>query len=147
MTSFNDAEIAYLASQRLGRLATVAKDGSPQNNPVAFHYNAELGTIDIGGYRMGTTRKYRNVRANGLVSFVVDDIVSVDPWTVRCLEIRGTAEALTDQPPLMPGMTPELIRIHPQRVLSFGIGDNEPQKAESQDPESQKTEPDEGSTS
>jgi len=30
---FTDAELAYPASQRLGRLATVAPDGAPQNNP------------------------------------------------------------------------------------------------------------------
>ena len=57
---------------------------------------------------------------NPHVAFVVDDIVSVSPWQVRCLEVRGTAEALTDQPPLRAGMTGDLIRIHPERILGFG---------------------------
>jgi pyridoxamine 5'-phosphate oxidase family protein len=125
MTTLTDAQVAYLTSQRLGRLATVDPNGSPQNNPVAFRYNAELGTIDIGGYDMGTSRKFRNLRANNHVAFVVDDIASLDPWRVRCLEIRGTAEALTDQPPVIPGMSAELIRIHPSRVLGFGYNDPE----------------------
>jgi pyridoxamine 5'-phosphate oxidase family protein len=123
MTSFSEAELAYLASQRLGRLATVAPDGSPQNNPVSFRLNSELGTIDIGGRAMGASRKFRNLRTNDRVAFVVDDIASVTPWRVRCLEIRGTAEALTDQAPLMNGMSPELIRVHPDRMISFGLTD------------------------
>lgn len=121
MTSFSEAELAYLATQRLGRLATIAPDGSPQNSPTGFRYNAELGTIDIGGLHMGATRKYRNIQANGKVAFVVDDIASLDPYRVRCVEIRGTAEALPDAPLLRPGLSPELIRIHPQRIISFGI--------------------------
>jgi pyridoxamine 5'-phosphate oxidase family protein len=121
VTSFTDTELTYLAGQRLGRLATVAPDGSPQNSPVGFQYNAELGTIDIGGLRMGASRKFRNLRLHNRVAFVVDDIASVTPWRVRCVEIRGTAEALTDQPPQRPGMSAELIRVHPERVISFGL--------------------------
>ena len=120
MTSFIDAQINYLNSQRLGRLATVDANGSPQNNPVGFRYNPELGTIDIGGRNLAASRKFRNLSVNPHVAFVVDDIKSVSPWEVRCLEIRGTAEALTDQPPLRPGMTGDLIRIHPDRILGFG---------------------------
>jgi pyridoxamine 5'-phosphate oxidase family protein len=113
--------LAYLASQRLGRLATVDGSGAPQNNPVGFRYNADLGTIDIGGLRMGASRKFRNVAGNPRVAFVVDDIASVQPWRVRCVEIRGRAEALRDQVPYARGMSPELIRVHPERVISFGL--------------------------
>jgi pyridoxamine 5'-phosphate oxidase family protein len=113
--------VAYLGTQRLGRLATVDSRGAPQNNPVGFRYNAELGTIDIGGRAMGATRKFRNVAANPRVAFVVDDLASVEPWRVRCVEIRGRAEALSDQPPQRTGMSAEIIRIHPDRVISFGL--------------------------
>jgi pyridoxamine 5'-phosphate oxidase family protein len=119
--SFTEAERAYLATQRLGRLATVAPDGTPQNNPVGFTYNAETGTIDIAGRDMGNSRKYRNVRTNAAVSFVVDDIASVDPWRVRGIEIRGDAEALADHPPAQPYLSREIIRIRPRRVLSWGL--------------------------
>jgi pyridoxamine 5'-phosphate oxidase family protein len=121
-----EAEHEYLASQRLGRLATVAADGSPQNNPVAFSVNAELGTIDIGGYRMGQTRKFRNVLANGHVALVVDDIASFDPWRVRGVELRGYAEALGDAEPPRPNFSREVIRIHPRRILSWGLEVGEP---------------------
>ena len=47
---------------------------------------------------------------------MVDDIASTDPWRVRFLEIRGTAEALGDDTDDGP-----LIRIHPTRILSYGI--------------------------
>jgi pyridoxamine 5'-phosphate oxidase family protein len=114
--------LAYLVSQRLGRLATVDRAGAPQNNPVGFRYNADLGTIDIGGRAMGASRKFRNVTGNPRVAFVVDDIESVQPWRVRCVEIRGYAEALYDQVPYDgPGMSPELIRVYPERIISFGV--------------------------
>lgn len=57
--SFHDFEIAYLRSRRLGRLATAKPDGTLQNSPVGFTYNAELGTIDIGGFDNTNSRKYR----------------------------------------------------------------------------------------
>jgi pyridoxamine 5'-phosphate oxidase family protein len=113
--------IAYLQSQRLGRLATVDRDGAPQNNPVGFRYNAELGTIDIGGRNMGASRKFRNLTRNPKVAFVVDDIVSVQPWRVRCVEIRGRADALSDQAGQPPGFSAEIIRVYPERVISFGL--------------------------
>lgn len=119
--SLNEQELAYLRSQRLGRLATVDAHGAPQNNPVGFHWNAETGTVDIGGLRMGATRKFRNVKANPEVAFVVDDLASLKPWTVRGVEIRGTAEALDDVDPPMPSMSREVIRIHPRRVISWGL--------------------------
>ncbi|MBO0854135.1 MAG: PPOX class F420-dependent oxidoreductase [Nocardia sp.] len=115
------AQIEYLAGQRLGRLATIRPDGSPQNNPVGFHYNADLGTIDIAGRNMGASQKFRNLAREQRVAFVVDDVPSVDPWQVRCLEIRGVAEALRDVPTYLDGGSRELIRITPERVLAFGI--------------------------
>jgi len=48
---------------------------------------------------------------------VVDDLPSVDPWRVRCLEIRGVAEAV------QPAEGEAIIRIHPRRIISFGIDD------------------------
>ena len=112
---FTEAEIAYLATQLLGRLATVQPDGTLQNSPVGYRYNSSLATIDIGGHTMAASRKFRNVADNGRVAFVVDDVPSVDPWRVRCLEVRGVAEAVRP-----PGGDP-IIRIHPRRIISFGL--------------------------
>jgi len=119
--TFTEAELAYLSGQALGRLTTSSPDGDLQNNPVSFHYNAELGTIDIGGHAMGGTRKFRNVAATGQAAFVVDDIVSFRPWQVRGIEIRGSAEALSDVDPPMRGFSRELIRIRPRRIISWSV--------------------------
>ncbi|HEX9030965.1 MAG TPA: PPOX class F420-dependent oxidoreductase, partial [Streptosporangiaceae bacterium] len=86
---FTEGELHYLRTQRLGRLATLAPDGTLQNSPVGFAVDGAAGVIDIGGRDLGSTRKFRNVQANGQVAFVVDDIASVDPWVVRCFEVRG----------------------------------------------------------
>jgi pyridoxamine 5'-phosphate oxidase family protein len=119
--TFTDPESAYLASQRLGRLATIGPDGSPQVKPVGFRYNPGLGTIDVSGFNMAASQKFRNVRRNGQAALVVDDIASADPWRVRFLEIRGTADAIA-APGGSAGLSDEaLIRIHPTRILSFGI--------------------------
>jgi pyridoxamine 5'-phosphate oxidase family protein len=118
---FTDLELEYLDGQQLGRLATVHPDGTLQVNPVGFNYNAGHHAIDIGGFRMSTTRKFHNVMANGRVALVVDDVLSTDPWRVRCLEIRGVAEALEDSPDAKPGLDPGLIRIHPKWIFSFGL--------------------------
>jgi pyridoxamine 5'-phosphate oxidase family protein len=118
---FTEVELAYLRSQRLGRLATVRPDGTVQNSPVGFSVNEALQTIDIGGYNMATSQKFRNVRAGSKVAFVVDDLASLDPWTVRCLEIRGDAEALTEPGDSASRVSGPIIRIHPRRVISFGV--------------------------
>lgn len=111
---FTPAEREYLDAQRLGRLVTLQPDGSPQVRPVGFRRNAEHDTIDVGGFDLAATRKYRNVQRDPRVAFVVDDLASTDPWRPRGVEIRGSAEAASvDGRPV--------IRIHPHRVLGWGI--------------------------
>jgi pyridoxamine 5'-phosphate oxidase family protein len=118
------AEGAYLSTQTLGRLATVNRSGIPQNAPVSFTYNKETGTIDIGGYAMGTTRKFANVAATGVASLVIDDIADPVNWAVRGVEIRGNAEALRNVEPPTPYMSREIVRIYPTRIISWGLDDN-----------------------
>ncbi|MHA4848735.1 PPOX class F420-dependent oxidoreductase [Rhodococcus sp. MSC1_016] len=119
---FTDDELAYLSTQRLGRIATVQPDGTLQVSPVGFHYNPTTSTIDIQGYRMAASRKFRNVADNGRVAFVVDDVPSVDPWRVRCVEIRGRGEAIDADAAQTQGLGGPTIRIHPRRIISFGLG-------------------------
>jgi pyridoxamine 5'-phosphate oxidase family protein len=122
MSAFTPAEIAYLRSQRLGRLATVGPDGQPHVVPVGFRYNPELDTIDIGGHGFATRKKYRDVRHNPRVAFVVDDLASVDPWRPRGIEIRGEAAVLDrGGNEILPGFDPEMFRIRPRRIVSWGI--------------------------
>jgi pyridoxamine 5'-phosphate oxidase family protein len=120
---FTELEIEYLTSQRLARVATVQPNGSIQNNPVVYWYNAELETIEVGGRALAETQKFKNVANNGKVSIVIDEVVSRKPWRVRGIEVRGRAEALVDQPvpPELDFLSPELIRIYPSRIFTWGI--------------------------
>ena len=122
MTALTSAQIEYLASQRLGRVATTGADGRPHVVPTSFRYNPELGTVDIGGLHVATTKKFRDVQANPWAAIVVDDLVSIDPWTPRMLELHGRAEALeTGGADLGPGFGDAFIRLSPEKVNSFGI--------------------------
>jgi pyridoxamine 5'-phosphate oxidase family protein len=94
------------------RLATVQPDGTVQVNPVGFRYNADDDTIDIGGRAMATTRKFRNVASNHRVAFVIDDVLSRQPWRVRYLEVRGTAEQVHTPAGPWPGTDGAIMRIH-----------------------------------
>ena len=114
MSVFSDKELEYLdGERRLARVATVGKDGTPHVVPVGWSFNAAEDAIEIGGFDLQRTKKYRDVARTGRAAVVIDDIASVDPWRVRGVEIRGPAEAI-EKPRAF-------IRIHPERVVSWGI--------------------------
>jgi pyridoxamine 5'-phosphate oxidase family protein len=113
-SAFSDAELAYLGGERkLGRIATVGKDGTPQVVPVGWRHNRELDAIDVGGRELEQSKKFRDVARTGRAAIVIDDLASVSPWRPRGVEVRGRAEAITEPVPL--------IRIHPDRVRSWGL--------------------------
>jgi pyridoxamine 5'-phosphate oxidase family protein len=115
MSVFSDAELGYLQGERrLARVATVGKDGTPHVAPVGWSYDDEHDAILIGGHSMERTKKYRDVQRSGRAAVVIDDLASTDPWRPRGLEVRGRAEAITDPP---------VIRIHPDRIVSWGLED------------------------
>lgn len=126
--SLNTAERTYLKDQPLARLATVDESGAPQNSPVGAFIDEATGDILVGGHAMGATKKFRNVKANGRVALVVDDLVSRSPWTVRGLEVRGTAVAEEDVDPPVQGMSREVIRITPTWVASWGVDPDNPER-------------------
>ena len=114
MSVFRKSEIEYLAGGRqLGRIATVGADGTPHVVPVAFIYNAVRDTIDIGGYELEATKKFRDVSRTGRAAIVIDDLASTDPWHPRGIEVRGRGEAIALPTPLL--------RIHPERIISWGL--------------------------
>lgn len=116
MGIFSEVELAYLTGdRRLARLATVGADGMPHVTPVGWSFNPELETIDVGGFDLTRTRKFRDVARSGLAAIVIDDLVSVQPWRPRGIEVRGRAEVIAGPEPL--------IRIHPGRVRSWGISE------------------------
>lgn len=121
---FTQGQLEYLKSQRLGRLATVDAKGQPHVMPVTFRHNPEAGTIDVGGLRMGKTKKYRDVAATGRAALVVDDVRA--PWRPRLVEIRGRAEALAaGGRDIHSDFSSELIRIWPERIVAFGVDEEQ----------------------
>jgi PPOX class F420-dependent enzyme/OxyR family protein/uncharacterized protein (TIGR02246 family) len=117
----DQAHLDYLTSHRQGRLATVAPDGTPQNKPVGYRYNTGLGSIDIGGFNLAASAKYRNIAVNPDVSFVVDDAIGEGAEGMRFVEVRGRAEQAEVPAPEHGDATP-VIRIWPRRVVSWNIG-------------------------
>ncbi|MGN6563063.1 MAG: PPOX class F420-dependent oxidoreductase [Thermomicrobiales bacterium] len=122
MSKFTPEEIAYLQSQRLGRLATIGANGDLHVVPVGFRYNPEQDTIDIGGHNFATSKKYRDALRHGRVAFVVDDVLP--PWKPRFVEVRGTVQAAaTGGTAIVPNFPPEIIRVTPTYIVSIGVND------------------------
>jgi pyridoxamine 5'-phosphate oxidase family protein len=124
MATFTAKEVEYLRTQRLGRLATVGTDGAPHVVPVGFRLDAEAGTIAIGGHGLSRSKKWRDLRANPRVAFVVDDLASINPWVARGMEIRGRAE-LHEEGGVERfgggGWDSVWLSVIPQRIISWGI--------------------------
>jgi pyridoxamine 5'-phosphate oxidase family protein len=120
MSVFTDKELDYLASQRLGRIATVGTDGQPHVVPTSFRYNGEHDAIDVGGLWMSQTKKLRDVQRTGRASIVVDDVLP--PWQPRMIEVRGTAAVVpTGGKALSERFEDVIVRIKPARIISFGV--------------------------
>jgi pyridoxamine 5'-phosphate oxidase family protein len=121
MARFTAAEIAYLQGQRLGRLATIDRRGELHVVPVGFRYNAEHDTIDLGGYGLATSKKYRDALAHGRAAFVVDDVPQ--PGKPRFVEVRGTVQAGMRDPADASDAPTAILRIIPTYIVSIGVND------------------------
>jgi pyridoxamine 5'-phosphate oxidase family protein len=119
---FTEAELEYLTSSSLIRLATVGPDGQPHVVPVTFQYNPDQDAIDIGGIVFGETKKWRDARKNPRVTLLLDE-----SWGrgAKAIEIRGIAEAHETGGdrinPRFPNFKPEFLRIRPRRVVAWGV--------------------------
>ena len=88
---FTERELLYLRSQPLGRIATVAADGQPDNAAVGFQVGDD-GVITVSGMDIAGSRKGRNVfDGEARVAFIVDDLETVQPWKPRGIRIYGRA--------------------------------------------------------
>src|SRR5204863_9674743 len=77
MSIFTGRELAYLREgRRLGRVATVGRDGTPHVVPVGWSHNTEQDTIDVGGRDLEATKKFRDVARGGRAAIVIDDLAS-----------------------------------------------------------------------
>ena len=122
MAAFTEQQLAFLAGQRLGRLATVDDRGRPHVVPVGFRVDPDGEAIDVGGHNLAATKKFRDASKHPDVAIVIDELASVSPWTVRGLEVRGRAEAHTEGGDhLGPGFGSAWIRITPERIVAWGL--------------------------
>jgi len=114
-TPFSEIDLRFLESSNhpLGRIATVGRDGTPHVVPSGWTYNANLGTVDVTGRDVQTTKKFRDVTRSGRAAIVIDGVAEGGGWNPWAIEIAGRAEAISDPP--------ALIRIHPERVRSWGL--------------------------
>jgi pyridoxamine 5'-phosphate oxidase family protein len=122
MSVFTEAEIAYLQSKTMGRLATIGVDGRPHLVPLTYRFNADEDAIDIGGVDFGSSKKWRDMLHNPAVAFLVDD---ASPGGAHAIEIRGDAEPhfLGGESinPRFPNFKPEFVRVRPHRIVSWGL--------------------------
>ena len=120
MSIFTPHELDYLREQRLGRLATVDADGNPHVVPVGFRYSDETDTIDIGGHNIAQSKKWHDVGRHLRVAFVVDDVLP--PWQPRSIEILADVERLeTGGESFGRGFDPQIMRLHPVKIIAWGI--------------------------
>jgi pyridoxamine 5'-phosphate oxidase family protein len=124
LSPFTEKEIQYLRAQRLGRMATAGSDGAPHIVPVGFRLDSDAETIQIGGHGLSKSKKWRDLQVNPKISFAVDDLVTVEPWTPRGIEIRGLAELHHDGAEDIfggGGWDSAWFAVVPQRIVSWGI--------------------------
>jgi pyridoxamine 5'-phosphate oxidase family protein len=112
--AFSEAEAEFLAENFLGRVATVSLRGQPHVVPGGYRFDGS--GIVFGGRNLAKSLKFRNLAANNKVAFVVDEVVSTNPWKVRGVEVRGHAEVFQSEQ----GVT--FVRIVPDKVRSWGLG-------------------------
>lgn len=118
---FSEAEIAYLKSQHLARLATVSNMGQPTADAVGFEFDG--ARFYIGGMALPASRKYKNVAAgNHKVSLIIDDLASVQPWKPRQIKVHGLADIVERDGRFG---HKEYLAITPTVSWSFGLEANE----------------------
>jgi pyridoxamine 5'-phosphate oxidase family protein len=128
MSAFTDAEIEFVNSQRLGRVATVGADGMPHVMPVAVFYDPDADALVIGADAefgeavMTSSKKFRDAQRRPQVAVVLDAPAP------RILEVRGHAEARLDggeEAGIRLGtpfrFSPAWLLIRPSRIVSLGI--------------------------
>jgi len=91
------AELAhFIASARVGRLATADGSGQPLVVPICYAWDGEalVSAIDAKPKRAGELARVRNIRENSKVSVVIDHYE--EDWRrLRWVIIQGMAEILT----------------------------------------------------
>jgi len=118
--SFTDEELAYMRSQPIARVATVAASGHPDVVPLAFEFDGTYFWVGGVGPSVAGTRKFRNIQAgNRKVALVFDDLVSLDPFIARAMRVYGDAEGPVERAGMVgPGL---YLRITPAVSWSWNL--------------------------
>jgi len=88
--------VDFIASGRVGRLATADGSGQPLVVPICYAWDGEalVTAIDAKPKRAGELARVRNIRENPKVSVVIDQYE--EDWRrLRWVIIQGIAEVLT----------------------------------------------------
>ncbi len=109
--NFTDEESEFLGQSRLGRIAT-SENNQPHVVPVAYEFDGSY--FYFGGWNLEKSLKFRNIEKNSKVAFVVDDLLTRNPWRPRGVEIRGVAEIQENVEGLY-------VRITPTHKVSWGL--------------------------
>ncbi len=117
MSTFTEAELAYLDDQPLMRFATASPDGKPDVAPVVFSVDA--GDIVSAGFDITHTVRHKNVVANPRATVVIDDLAAVSPWSPRGIKVVGSVVVESHE-------GAPRFRISPQVIISWGINDTTP---------------------
>lgn len=123
--TFTPEERKFLHQAPIGRLCTIGPAGDPQIRPVSVHLGPDDTTIDIVGRALASTQKWRNVIGNPRVAFIVDNVTSVKPPQAHGIEVRGTAEVRPGEGSTGDGLSGDIIRITPRRIIAWGIDHEE----------------------
>jgi len=110
--SFTDEEADFIAQSKLARIATSSSENQPHVVPVAFEFDGEH--FYFSGWNLEKSLKFRNIKTNGKVALVIDDLVSVKPWLPRGIEIRGSAIAEDSE-------KGTYVKVTPKRKISWGL--------------------------
>lgn len=112
MSVFTEAELEFLAGQRIARLATASASGQPDVSAVGFSVDGD--SITSGGMDITKTIRHRHLRENPVAALVVDELASIDPWRPRGIKVRGSAVIEEVGGGLQ-------IRITPETIWSWGL--------------------------
>lgn len=137
---FEEHERDYLATARVGRLATADSDGRPHAIPVCFALSDDAIVTPIDEKPKdgspGALQRSRDIRENPRATLLVDHYT--EAWSkLGWLQVRGTATHLdsedADHSPAVTALRDKyhqyaehtledrpIIRLTPERVLSWG---------------------------
>ena len=88
--SFKENELRYLMDRKLARMALVSSDNEPHIVPVTYEFDGSY--FYLSGWNIRYGPRFREMRPNGMVCLLVDDLASASLWVPRGVEVTGDPE-------------------------------------------------------